>query len=193
MSFENPTFNTEPNKSEQEPMTPDFLQEQIRLPKDQWSGKFRQLIERKIKENQQGQKEETEESPETLRERTFKRYVNGLGLSEENMRNKRILDLGSGEGEFVKSLIDKGVTPEAYGLDAETDESAVEDKIKDHLLSGKFEEDLPIQNADYVVSVGTVSNGVWGGEEAAKANPLEGLQASQEKWKELLEEIIELS
>lgn len=219
MSFENPTFNTEPKKSEQEKMTPDFLQEQIRLSKDQWSEEFKQLIEEKIKDNQQEQGKEAEESPEVLRERTFKRYVDGLGLDEENLRDKRVLDLGSGEGEFVKSLIEKGVTPEAYGLDAQTDESVVEDKMKGHLLKGNFEEDLPVQNIDYVVSVGAVSSGIWGGEEvmdirriiekslaslkeggeiriypiqeAAKANPLEGLQASQEKWKELLEEISE--
>lgn len=79
MSFENPTFNTEPNKPEQEPIIPDFLQKQTRLPKAQWSEEFRQLIERKIKENQKEQGEETEESPEILRERTFSRYIEAVG------------------------------------------------------------------------------------------------------------------
>lgn len=219
MILKNPTFSTEPNKSEHRPVTPIFLQEQIRLPKDQWNEKFRRLIEEKTIENQQARAEETEESPEVLRERTFKRYMDGLGLDEEMMRGKKILDLGSGEGEFIQSLIEKGITPEAYGIDAQVDENSVENKLKGHLLQGNFEEDLPVQNVDYIVSVGAVSNGVWGGEEtmnikriikkslaslkkdgeiriypiqeAAEANPLEGLKSSQEKWKELLKEISE--
>ncbi len=222
MSFEKPNFNNETNKSEQEPITPDLLQEQVRLPKNQWSEKFRQLVEEKTQENQQTQEnveEEVEESPEVLREHAFRRYTEGLGLNIESLRGKKVLDLGSGEGEFVKSLIEKGITPEAYGVDAELDENAIEDKFKKHLVRGNFEEDLPVQNVDYVISVGAISNGVWGGEEAmdirriveksldslkedgeiriypiqesAQATPLVGLQASQEKWKELLAEISE--
>jgi len=223
MNFERPNFNNEPNKSEQESIAPDFLQEQVRLPKEQWNEKFGKLIEEKTRENQQAQKgveeEEVIESPEVLRERTFKRYIEGLGLSEESLKGKTVLDLGSGEGEFVKSLIEKDITPKAYGIDAELDESATEDRFKKHLIRGNFEEDLPVQNVDYVVSVGAVSNGIWGGEEAmnirrivgkslaslkedgemriypiqeaAQATPLKGLQASQEKWKELLAEISE--
>jgi len=212
MIFENPTFSTEPNESEHRPVTPIFLQEQIRLPKDQWNEKFRQLIEEKTIENQQAREaraEETEESPEVLRERTFKRYMDGLGLDEETMRGKKILDLGSGEGEFIQSLIEKGIAPEAYGIDVQVDENLVENKLKGHLLQGNFEEGLPVRNVDYIVSVGAVSNGVWGGEEvmnikriikkslaslkkdgeiriypiqeAAEANPLEGLKSSQKK------------
>lgn len=224
MSFERPNFNNESSKSEQKSITPDFLQEQVRLPKDQWNEKFKQLIEERTRENQQVQErieeEEIAESPEVLRERTFERYIEGLGFSEESLRGKKVLDLGSGEGEFVKSLIEKDITPEAYGVDAELDETAIEDRFKKHLVRGNFEEDLPVQNVDYVVSVGTVSNGVWGGEEvmnirrivekslaslkedgeiriypiqeAAEATPLEGLRASQEKWKELLTEISEV-
>jgi len=223
MSFERPNFNNEFSKSEQKPITPDFLQEQVRLPKDKWNEKFRQLIKEKTRENQQEQEgvrgEEVEESPEVLRERTFRRYLEGLGLSEESLQEKRVLDLGSGEGEFVKSLTEKGVTPEAYGIDATIDETTIEDSFKKHLIRGNFEEDLPVQNVDYVVSVCAVSNGIWGGEEvmnirrivekslaslkedgeiriypiqeAAQATPLEGLQASQEKWKDLLTEISE--
>lgn len=214
MNFEKLTFN-----AEQEPITPDFLQKQVRLPKDQWNEKFRQLVEDKIKENQQDQREEIEETPEVLREHTFKRYIDGLGLHEEDMKEKIILDLGSGKGEFVQSLIEKGITSGAYGVDAKVNDNVIEDKMKSHFFKGNFEEDLPIQNVDYMISVGAISNGVWGGEEtmnirrivekslaslkengeiriypiqeAAEVNPLEGLQVSQKKWKELLEEISE--
>jgi SAM-dependent methyltransferase len=217
MSFAKPNFNTEPSKPEQEPLGPDLLQEQARLPKDQWSEKFRQLIEEKIKENQQ--RNEEKESPEVLRERTFKRYTEGLGLGEKTLRDKKVLDLGAGKGEFVKFLIEKGITSEAYGIDAGLDEVVVEDKLKRHLFRGNFEEDLPVKNADYVISVGAVSNGIWGGDEvmnirrivekslaslkeggeiriypiqeASKATPLEGLEKSQQKWGELLAKISE--
>lgn len=223
MNFERLNLNNESSKSKQESVTPDFLQDQVRLPKEQWNEKFGKLIEEKTKENQQVQesveKEAAVECPEVLCERTFKRYIEGLGLSEESLEGKRVLDLGSGEGEFVKSLVEKGITPEAYGVDAGLEESATEDRFKKRLVRGNFEEDLPVQNVDYVVSVGAVSNGIWGGEEAmdirrivekslaslkedgeiriypiqeaAQATPLEGLKASQEKWKELLTEISE--
>ena len=131
------------------------------------------------------------------------------------------MDLGTGGGEFVKSLIEKGITAEAYGIDVQVDEASIEDKFKSHITKGNFEEDFPVKNVDYVISVGAVSNGVWGGEEvmdirriiensldslkedgeiriypiqeAAKATPtpLVGLEGSQQKWGELLAEISE--
>ncbi len=222
--FEKQNFNkNETNVSEQKLLTRDFLEVQVRLPRDQWNENFRQLVEKKIRENQQIQsgieKSIRDESPEFLRERTFQRYMEGLGLSEESLRGKKVLDLGCGEGEFVKYLIEKGITSEAYGIDINLDENAIEDKFKKHLRRGNFEEDLPVQNVDYIVSVGAVSNGVWAGEEvmdirkivekslaslkndgeiriyplqeSAEATPLAGLQASQKKWEELLKEISE--
>ncbi len=223
MSFERPNFNKEHSRSGQESITPDFLQEQVRLSKDQWDEKFRQLVEEKIRENQQAQEciegKSIVESPEALRERTFKRYIEGLGLSEESLRGKKVLDLGCGEGEFIKFLIEKDITPEAYGIDVKIDKTIIEDKFKKHLIRGNFEEDLPVQNVDYIVSVGAVSNAIWSGkevmnikrilekslaslkkdgeiriypiQEAAEATPLEGLRASKKKWEELLAEISE--
>ncbi len=202
-------------------ITPELLQQQVRLPEDQWSETFRRLVEEKSRENQQEINEdherETEESLEALQERTFKRYMEGLGLCEESLRGKRIVDLGSGDGEFVKSLIEKGITSEAYGLDAGVDESAVEERFKNHIVQGYFEEDLPVNDIDYVVSFGAVTDQIWGGtelgdiglivekslaslkedgeirmfpiQEPAQATPLKGIQASQEKWKELLTQI----
>lgn len=198
-------------------MPPNLLQEQIRLPKDKWSEQFKQLIAQKIEENQRGQDEDVEKSPTVLREETFRRYMDGLGLSEEMVRSKTILDLGSGDGEFVQELIEKGITPAAYGIDAHIDTNSFPDELRGHFFQGNFEEDLPIQNADYVVSVGAISNAIWGGkevmnvrriienalaalrdggeiriypiQEAALANPLEGLRASKEKWQELIADI----
>lgn len=217
MSFEGLNFNTEPKKAEQEPSA--FLQEQIRLPEAEWSETFRKLIEEKIQENQREQTNEQEATPEVQRELTYKRYADGLGLDESKLSGKKILDLGFGEGEFVQYLTEKGITPEAYGVDAELDEALIDGEIKSHFFIGNFEEDLPVTNVDYVVSLGAVSNGIWSGDErmnmkrivekslaslkedgeiriypiqeAAKATPLIGLEKSRKKWDELLAEISE--
>jgi len=217
MSFENPDFNIEPEELEQKLLGLDFLQEQVRLPKNQWDEKFRNFLEEKIRENRMEEAVYKEETPETMKERSFRRCIEGLGLDENILKGKKVLDLGSGDGEFVKSLIEKGITSEAYGIDTQQEEALAEDEFKQHFFKGNFENDLPVKNADYVVSVGAVSNGVWGGEEsmdirriienslaslkeggeiriypiqeAAEATPLEGLAASQRKWKELLADI----
>jgi len=76
---------------------PQFLEEQFRLPKEQWDEEFRAVVERKSEENQQMIKEAEESlgkefeespqetssrSPEVVRQETFERYARGLGLSE---------------------------------------------------------------------------------------------------------------
>jgi SAM-dependent methyltransferase len=215
-------FNNEPMIPDLISNNPNFLQEQIRLPRNQWDEIFRQLIEEKTRENQRTQEginedKKAKESSEILRKKTFERYIKGLGLSEESLRGKRILDLGCGSGEFVQYLIENGITLEAYGIDMMLDESAIEDKFKKHFIKGNFEKDFPVKGVDYVISVGAVSNGIWGGEEvmdirriiknsvdslnengeiriyplqeAAEATPLSGLKASKEKWQRLFEEI----
>jgi len=208
------------NNIEQEPLAPDTLKEQINLPREQWSDEFRQLVEEKTEENQKEQAGQFKEySEDDMSDLTFKRYMRGLGLDENDLRDKRILDLGSGEGYFVKLLIQRGITSEAYGIDIEPDEDKTEKDFKSHLIRGDFEKGFPIKEADYIISIGAVSNGVWAGEEvmdigrivknslvslkedgeiriypiqeAAKVTPLEGLEMSQKKWQELLTEISE--
>lgn len=49
--FEKPNFNNEKISSEHEFLTPDFLQEQIRLPESNWDERFGKLIEEEIREN----------------------------------------------------------------------------------------------------------------------------------------------
>ncbi|MFH1193049.1 MAG: class I SAM-dependent methyltransferase [Candidatus Jorgensenbacteria bacterium] len=204
------------SRPEQEPLSPEFLAEQVRLPREAWDEHFRKLIAEKSAENQKEIAEGMEESPEPPEVRTFHRYLEGLGLDENALRGKKILDLGCGEeGEFVKHCLERGITAEAYGVDAQADESAVPDNLKGHILKGYFENEAPIRDADYVISVGAISNSIWGGEEqgdtakileravaamkeggevrmypmqeAAVAAPLEGLEASQKKWREILE------
>lgn len=213
---------------------PHFLQQQFNLPKEQWDEKFHQLIREKSEENQRaiqeakrelaGEVQETsqetiKESPEIIRERTFKRYMNGLGLDKDSLKEKRLLDLGSGQGEFVEYLIQQDITQEAYGLDANPEELSVKEEMKSHLFQGDFQKELPVKNLDYIVSLGAVSNAVWGGEEvqsvenivksslaalkengeiriypiqeATKDSALNGTKESYKKWIELLQRISE--
>lgn len=204
------------NGPEQESLNPAFLAEQVWLPREEWDERFRILVAKKSEENQKVIEEGMEEGPESPEEKIFQRYLKGLGLDENALQGKRILDLGCGEkGEFVKYCIEHGITTEVYGVDAQVDESLVEEKLKKHLVKGYFEGEAPVRDADYVISVGAVSNEIWGGEtqgdiekilaravdalkeggeirmypiqEAARATPLEGLAASREKWKEILD------
>ncbi len=140
-----------------------------------------------------------------------------LGLDKNEIKDKRILDLGCGDGEFVKYCIENGITREAYGIDANLDVALVEDKFREHLGVANFTENLPVKEVDYMVSVGAVSLGVWAGEESmdmrriiekalaslgtggeirispleesAVATPLIGIEESHKKWDELLADI----
>ncbi len=217
------SLNITHTKLKRGPLNPDFLREQIHLSKDQWNEEFRQIVDEKIQKYKQSlleqDKEYEIETPEVSRENTFKRYTKGLDLDESKLKDKKILDLGCGEGEFVKYLIEKGITTEAYGIDNALDKSTIEDKLQSNFTQGNFEKDLPVKDADYIVSLGSVSNGVWGGEEvmnigriiekslsslkengeiriyplqeASKATPLPILDKSTKKWNEILQKISE--
>lgn len=154
-------YNTE-SKLKQEVLTPEFLQEQIRLPEEQWSPEFSKLIEEKTKKRNQNNKELREwllagrpESPPSEigaeREDSFRDYEESIGLHEDDLRGKRILDLGCGRGGFVEYLIAKGITAEAYGIDM-APENSTEDIFKNHFFKGNIEQDLPVHNLDYIVS-----------------------------------------
>src|SRR3989344_5873106 len=208
---------SKPEKRLRGEIDPRFLQDQFNLPKEQWDEKFRQMIQEKAEENQRAieeterelagevletSQEKIKESPEVIRERTFERYTNGLGLDG---------------GEFIEHLIKENVTQEAYGLDANPDKLPIKEDLKNHIFEGNFQKELPIKNLDYVVSLGTVSNAIWGGEEvqdiegiiknslaalkeggemriypiqeATENSDLEGTKESHKKWIHLLEKI----
>lgn len=220
MGFENIQFNKELENSNNELK---FFREQIRLPREQWDKDFKKLVERKLKQNQEAIKELEakgfcEISRKETPEETFTRYLEGLKLNEKDLRGKKVLDLGCGkEANFVKLLIKKNITPEAYGIDLQVEESILEEGFKNHIIKANFEEDFPIKNVDYIISVGAVSNGIWAGEEIMNVKqiiknslaslkpegeiriypyqevptdtPLKGFLASQKKWEKLLAEI----
>jgi len=213
--------------TEQQSLDTNFLQEQVRLPESEWDQKFRDLVEEKSKQNQEEIRKTEEElaretqqvapiqteDPEVMRERQFADYIQKLELSEGTLRGKKVLDLGCGDGKFVEYLLEKGITDKAYGVDMQLDETSVDDKFKPHFIRGNFEEDLPLENADYMVSLGAVSaigsaknkeavlekwleNLQEGGEiriypitEPAKDNPYESLQDNWAAWNEVLKKL----
>jgi len=161
MSIEASNLDSDNLKSNRESLAPDFLQQQIRLSENKWSPEFRKLIEEKTQEAIQknhkfrkliaSQKEDVHIDPFTA-EDSYKEYKNDLGLNENDLKGKRILDLGFGAGGFVKYLLLKKITSEAYGVDIDASEIFGEDVFKDHFFQGDFQEKLPVQNLDYIVS-----------------------------------------
>jgi len=217
------------SKTKNKVTNPHFLQEQFNLPEEKWDEAFRQLIKKESKENQQMIKEsmqsidkesegDVEKSEETI-EMTFERYSNGLGLSKDELKEKRILDLGSRDGEFIKYIIRENITKEAYGIDTNPKKSLLKGELKKHFFKGDFQKKLPVKNLDYVVSVGAVSNAIWGGEElqniesiinnsltslknggeirifpiedTREESPLEGIKKSKKKWDSLVKKFSE--
>jgi SAM-dependent methyltransferase len=170
-------------------ISPEVMQEQIRLPREQWSHNFLDYVvfltkknEIEIKDYEEyivhgKDKNENEFKKEDIYSfeengEKFERYMNMLGLTKEQIENKIILDLGCGEGEFVKHCIDKKITNKVYGIDIDIyDKIGIESNIgkreqiridvdenyKGHLLQGDFTKELPIKNIDYVISMGAVS------------------------------------
>ncbi len=207
-------FQKEEGENEKDSQFKEFLAQQISLPRNEWSEKFRDYVEEKYKKEKE---EISEYSPKEQQELIFKRYLKGLGLSEEDLKNKRILDLGCGEqGDFIKECLDKHITQEAYGLDAKIVPELFEGKYKDHFFEGNFESKFPIENFDYIISMGAVeapSNEIDSRDpektlhEALKVlkeqgeiriypirkappeNKLKGVEFMRKKWMEILKEL----
>jgi len=125
---------------------------------------------------------EMKSEAEKSREETFQRYLAGLDLDVEQLRDKKILDLGCGEeGEFVEKLLDDGITKEIYGLDSAMNFDNVDEKYKEHLLQGDFQKEFPLKDLDYVISVGAVEPAL---EEQETRDPKQTILAALEALKD---------
>ncbi len=194
----------------------DFLSQQISLPREQWSVEFKEYIKGKYCERYQKEREETRKhSTEEVLERC-ELYLEELNLNEEDFRDKRILDLGSGAGEFVKICIDKELSEEVYGVDIEPESFSLEERYKEHFFKGSFSDELPVRDLDYVIAVGSVfafagdeeggtkkilkraidvikSDGeirIAGIRKASPGSALKGVHVSYKKWTEILGELV---
>jgi len=213
-------MNIKTDKKRKNIFSADFLQKQIRLPKKSWDKDFRRFIEKKFEENQIKEKHYRKKSYIKKKApllKGFNRYTKELNLNEHQLRNKKILDLGCGDGSFIKYLIDKKITANAYGIDIRADKIFIEKKFRKNIFQGNFEKTFKFSGFDYMVSVNAVSLAFWadmeimnikniiknclkslkrGGEiricpiqEPAKATPLKGLGKSFKKWQKLIKDI----
>ncbi len=209
-SFEKPSKLEEEKKEEEKKQFRQFLAEQIVLPSDKWTEGFEEYVEEKNREEKE--REEKELSPEEKRRLDFERYLKGLDLKLQDLEGKRVLDLGCGEGNFVRQCLEEDISKEVYGLDLNIDQ----DEYQEHFFEGDFEEELPVDNLDYVVSFGAIealSNEEdksdpkkpllqaiqalkVGGEirifpvrKAPPESDLKGIDFSREKWMEILEDL----
>lgn len=86
---------------------------------------------------------------------TVERYFDGLGISEEELRGKKVLDVGCHKGDFIRHLLESGVTDEAYGLDLLY--VPKDDRHPGHFMTHDFRDPLPVRGCDMVVSVGAAT------------------------------------
>lgn len=213
-----PEFGKKLEKPKQEKQSEkfrEFLAEQISLPEREWSEEFKNYVKKKYKEQTA---EYPERSSEEERRLIFERYLKGLGLNPEDLKGKRILDLGCGEeGEFVKDCLDRELA-EVYGLDLNIKPETIEEKYRNHFFEGSFEEEFPLKNLDLVVSVGAVEapsnedeldkidprktlnsalksikeNGeirIYAIRKAPPESELKGVEFSRKKWLEILDDL----
>jgi SAM-dependent methyltransferase len=143
----------EENTKTDSPEFRQFLAEQIALPEEKWDERFKQYIEEKRKDLLQ---EIPEHSPEEEQEWNFQRYLKSLDLKKEDLINKRILDLGCGEGQFIKFCLGQGISQDVYGLDIQLEPEEINPGFRKYFLKGDFEEELPIKELDYIISVAAV-------------------------------------
>lgn len=158
--FENPSLPiSKPWENKRDPIFKQWLLTEVSKEPEEWSPDFVAYIEKKYAERNREMTEESdgEKNEQVLDESDFVRSLDILALREEEVRNKKTLDLGCHDGGFVTTCLDKKLTDEVYGLDFELTGDALDQKYSGHFFSGDFKDALPVQDLDYVISVGAVS------------------------------------
>ena len=216
-----------PYESEKQNMLPEnekydssFVLEQSQLPRASWDSKFAAFIDGEIVKHKIEASSSKPETAENEREKTLKRYIRGLGLVLKDLQNKKVVDVGCGDGEFIKELIDKKITQEAYGIDVNFGAGVSDQRF----IKANFHESIPLADCDLIVSVDAISNEIWHSEkdeeakliiekivknaldalnengevriypiqEAFTETPLAGLQKSKQLWEVIISHISEV-
>ena len=137
-----------------------FLLEQISLPKDEWNDEFKEYVEEKKEE---ARALENDESPELSFEenqvKVFDDYLRDLNIEDnpEYFRDKNVVDLGCGEGEFVLECLKRGEAKSIYGLDLNIKKELSSGEFKDNFIEADFTKEFPFKNADCIISDGGIS------------------------------------
>lgn len=152
---EEPEINKRKNQEEGEEKANEFRQflaEQIMLPKEKWDEKFLKYVKEKSQEV-----EIEPQTPEEERKQVFERYLKNLDLRIEDLKDKRVLDLGSGKrSEFVRECINRGITQDICGLDKRIVPEEVEEALKPHLIKRDFIHEFPVKELDLIITHATL-------------------------------------
>lgn len=137
-----------------------FLLEQISLPRDKWSDEFKEYVEKKRREVKALENDESPElSSEENQVEVFDDYLRDLSVEDnpEYFRDKDVIDLGCGEGEFVLECLKKGEVKSIYGLDLNIKKELFSRDSEDNFVEADFTEKLPFKSADCIISDGGIS------------------------------------
>jgi len=158
-----------------------FLAEQVSLPREKWDERFKDYLEKKWQEETKKQGGVPKPFPHETKEKDLKRYLEKLDLSIEELKGKRILDLGCGDGNFVKECLDKKITEDAFGFDYRIEPEAVPSEYRGHLIRADFEEEFPMKTFDLIEAFASLEAPSFIGE---KKNPKKSLLFALEALKE---------
>ena len=178
MSFESKSFNLP--SSETNSLDRSLFADQISRPKKEWREDFRQYVADKIREKVKTESRSDKLSPEEERRETYQRYLKAFDLKERDLRGKSILDLGCGEeAEFVKELIEKGVSDKIYGLDRKINLENADAQLKNHLFEKNYFGELPVKDLDLIVTLASIPE------------PIEPIETGRELTKVAIENALE--
>jgi hypothetical protein len=133
-----------------------WLAAQVKLDPSRWNQDFIEYL--KLKEAESEEKVVyVEPTPEQVRANTFERYLGGLDVAEQDLKEKSILDVGCGDGDFVVACMEKGLTQHAFGMDRDFFAGGLDEKYRGNFFPKQFSDIFPVKNLDYIFSVGAIS------------------------------------
>ena len=138
-----------------------FLLEQISLPRDKWSDEFKEYVEEKRREAKALENDESPDpSPEENQVKVFNDYLRDLNIEDnpEYFKDKVVIDLGCGEGEFVLECLERGEVESIYGLDLSIKKELSSGSSKDNFIEGDFTKTFPFKKADCIISDGSIND-----------------------------------
>lgn len=99
-----------------------FLEDQFDLPPSERSITFKEFIKQNKEEARQQEEKEFEEhkSIDTIEKSIkfgYEKYLKDFELNEKDLKDKKILDLGFGHGEFIFYCLENKISDNIYGIE----------------------------------------------------------------------------
>ena len=127
------------------------------MPREKWSQKFAAHIARLVHEALTRVRGDHEiDSKEAERKSSYRQYFRILRLDTNKLQKKKILDLGSGDGDFVIYCLEKGITKQADGIDLLLGPAEFDEPYRKHFFRGDLRDPLPVKDCDLIVAVGSL-------------------------------------